>query len=1122
MIRNIELNTITSPTQTITSQTSGISNNLSEFLTINDIHDNLSSVQKRDSLPSEHNARITGSSQIYLNNDLNSFPQLSHSNDLRVDNSPNSINFNSNFSSYTTPMDLSCVSVDTSNITINTNQLIIESELPVVDNDILPPQPSSNLFLSGFRVKHLNRVIFAHININSIRHKFDMLVDIIKGNIDILLISETKIDDTFLTPQFMIPGFSTPFRLNRTGNGGGLLLYVREDIPSKGVHTNLSENLECLFVEINLYKKKFLIVGTYNPCRTIIANHLNVLRKCIDHFLLDYDNFVIMGDFNSEPIDNEIKEFCNLFNFKNLVKDPTCYKNPENPSCIDLIFTNRYRMFQDTITVEIGLSDCHKMTVTVLKTYFKKCKPNIISYRDYKYFSNFHFRTELEQTLYSHYSMYEISNEEFSDIAMHILEKHAPLKYKYIRANQSPFMNKKLRKAVMLRSQLRNKINKEKTNSSKEAFNKQRNICTNLLRKAKFDYYSNLNPSNVSDNKKFWNTVKPLFSEKVMSNENITLVENNNIYGDDKRVSEIFNEFFSNAVKNLNIMQNRDLLNENIYELDPINRAIIRYMRHPSILKIKECFANPDAFSFSECTFESVYKEICLLNSAKACPKTTIPTKIIKENCDIFALKLYIDFNHSIGNSTFPENLKQADISPIHKKGDRTDKSNYRPVSILSPFSKIYERLLFYQVNYFMDTKLSKHMCGFRKGYSAQHCLLVMLEKWRTSLDKKGCSGVLLTDLSKAFDCLSHDLLIAKLAAYGFDYNSIKLLYSYLTNRHQRVRLNSNYSTWSEIITGVPQGSILGPLLFNIYLSDLFLFTQDSDIANYADDNSPYACNTDYISVITQLEKDSKTLLEWVSNNALKANPDKFHLLLSTSDLNLSVKVDQFEIKNSNYEKLLGITIDNKLSFNEHVSSLCKKASQKLHALARVSCYMNLEKRRTIMKAFITSQFGYCPLVWMFHSRNLSNRINKIHERALRIVYDDEHSSFNELLTRDGSVTIHERNIQALAIELFKVINGISPEIMNDVFPLKESYDYCSKFPFKTRNIRTVAYGTETLSFMGPKIWSLVPNELKEIKTLTEFKRKIKLWKVENCPCRICKTYVAGLGFVHVAEDNGT
>ena len=413
-----------------------------------------------------------------------------------------------------------------------------------------------------------------------------------------------------------------------------------------------------------------------------------------------------------------------------------------------------------------------------------------------------------------------------------------------------------------------------------------------------------------------------------------------------------------------------------------------------------------------------------------------------------------------------------------------------------------------------MDSKLSVHQCGFRKGYSAQHCLLVMLEKWKITLDKKGCCGVLLTDLSKAFDCLSHDLLIAKVDAYGFEYMSTKLIYSYLINRHQRVRINSNYSTWSDIITGVPQGSILGPLIFNIYLIDLFLFTDDADIANYADDNSPYACDLDMDAVILQLEKDSKVLLEWVSNNDLKANPDKFHLLLSDPNPNLSVEVDRFTIPNSKYEKLLGVTIDNKLTFNQHVTGLCKKASQKLHALARVSQYMNIEKRKVIMRAFINAQFGYCPLVWMFHNRTLNNRINKIHERALRIVYNDDHATFNELLKKDGSFTIHERNIQAMVIEVFKVINGISPKIMNKVFPLKESLNYCTRFPFKSRNVHTVAYGTETLNYMGPKLWSLVPNELREVKSLTEFKRNIKLWKPDKCPCRICKTYVAGLGFI--------
>ena len=166
------------------------------------------------------------------------------------------------------------------------------------------------------------------------------------------------------------------------------------------------------------------------------------------------------------------------------------------------------------------------------------------------------------------------------------------------------------------------------------------------------------------------------------------------------------------------------------------------------------------------------------------------------------------------------------------------------------------------------------------------------------------------------------------------------------------------------------------------------------------------------------------------------------------------------------------------------------------------------------MRAFINAQFGYCPVVWMFHSRTLNNRINKIHERALRIVYNDDHATFNELLKKDGSFTIHERNIQAMVIEVFKVINGISPKIMNEVFPLKESLNYYTRFPFKSRNVHTVAYGTETLNYMGPKLWSLVPNELRGVKSLTEFKRKIKLWKPDKCPCRICKTYVAGLGFI--------
>ena len=205
--------------------------------------------------------------------------------------------------------------------------------------------------MKSIRQDDTNKLVFAHININSLRNKFELLVDQVKGNIDVLMISETKIDDSFPLGNFLIGGFGKPYRLDRDLLGGGILLYVREDIP-----TNLTEvetkPIEDFYAEINLRNHKWLINYSDNPHKNMIGNHLRALNEKLDMYSTSYGNFVILGDFNIEMEEQQIKGFCDNCSLKSLIRQPICYKSPSNPTCIDLILTIAPQKFQSTCVLE--------------------------------------------------------------------------------------------------------------------------------------------------------------------------------------------------------------------------------------------------------------------------------------------------------------------------------------------------------------------------------------------------------------------------------------------------------------------------------------------------------------------------------------------------------------------------------------------------------------------------------------------------------------------------------------------------------------------------------------------------------------------------------------------------
>ena len=971
--------------------------------------------------------------------------------------------------------------------------------------------------LKSVKMKYNENIVVAQLNINSIRNKFDQLLSIIQRNVDILVITETKLDYTFPNSQFEIDGYSAPFRLDRinTNNtnhnmGGGILVFVREDIPSKELKGHrLPDDIEALPIEINLRKTKFLLLATYHPPSQSDAYFFGSLTKILDTYAHSYEKVLLAGDFNSQDHELRISNFMSEHNLKNIVKSPTCFKSLENPTCIDLFITNFANSFQSTKTVSTGLSDFHKMVLTVLKNKFVKIKPKEVEYRCYKTVNREIFRYELSSSLSGVSSL-----EEFNDIYLSLLNVHAPIKKKTVRINQAPYMTKTLRKAIMKRSALKNKFYREKTLITESMYKKQRNFCSRLYKKEKKKFYNNLNMKSFTDNKMFWKTVKPFLSEKGNLSKKINLVEQDEVVSEDIEVAEILNTYFSESVNNLEIKENNYIVNSCDHISDPINKALHKFDNHPSILKIRGK-VNGVKFKFSPVTLGKLEREINSLNPKKANTSNSIPSMNLKENIDVIVNVLHNIINEDIVNSHFPDKLKLAEILPLLKYGDVTNKEKYRPISILPSISKIYERIMQCQISGFIEVYLYQHMCGYRKKYSTQYALMLLIEKWKRTLDNHGYAGAIITDLSKAFDTINHELLLAKLHAYGFETQALKMIRNYLTNRWYKTKINTSFSTWKKLLSGVPQGSVLGPLLFNIYFNDLFYFLEETEAANYADDTNIYACDMDLGNLMRRLEHDSIISMEWFESNYMKLNGTKCHFLIAGNKYeHLWLNVGQSQIWETQSEKILGVTIDNKLKFEEHVENILVKAGKKLSALARMSHILSFSKLRLLMKSFVESQFSYCPLVWMFYSRSLNNRINKLQERSLRILYRDDISSFEDLLIRDNSITVHECNIKLLATEMYKVENNILPNL-GEFFKKRElRYNLRNQSGFVRDKANTTHYGTESITILGPKIWDIIPSDIKNAGTLNSFKINIKKWKVENCPCRLCKTFVRDLGFL--------
>ena len=325
------------------------------------------------------------------------------------------------------------------------------------------------------RIKHPKNVIISYLNINSIRNKFKYFENLINKSADFIAIAESKLDESFPENQFLMNGYKKPYRLDVTDKSGGLIVFVNNDISSRRLK-NFTFSFQVLPIEINLKKEKWVIFAIYRPPKLNINFFLDELTKGIDFYSKDFSNIIIMGDFNAQPSD--ISEFLAENDLFCHTKNKTCFKSPQG-TCIDLILSNKKFCLQNTGSFDSGLSDHHHFIYTLLKTQYVKLPPKNISYRNFSNFNEQEFLNDLHKS-FSGVTFFDHSF--FSNILETIIEKHVPLKNKIIRANQKPYVNKELSKAIMKRTQLKNVSLKNPTIQNQNNYKKQRNYVCSLNR----------------------------------------------------------------------------------------------------------------------------------------------------------------------------------------------------------------------------------------------------------------------------------------------------------------------------------------------------------------------------------------------------------------------------------------------------------------------------------------------------------------------------------------------------------------------------------------------------------------------------------------------------------------
>ena len=950
-----------------------------------------------------------------------------------------------------------------------------------------------------------------HMNIASLPKHFDSLTNLLESlnhSFKVIGITETRIYKNTSSKQNLdIAGYNL-ISTETESTAGGTSLFLAESLNYKprddlSSRMYLSKLLESTFVELTFEKKTNLIIGCIykHPGLPISEFNRLFLAPILDEINKEKKDLTFLGDFNinllNSSVDLEVSDFIDILEshlISPTISIPTRITRTSK-TLIDNILTspNNVNLFSGNLTV--GISD-HLPQFLIFDNFLIKPKPLQQWYRDWNAFDRENFILDfLDIDWVSYLELNKrdpnTSFTKFFNRIDSLIDHYVPLRKitkKQKRVNNKPWLTKGIISSINHRNKIYKLFLKSKDPIAKNKFLKEykfyRNKIVDLLNHSKTDHYKYYFENNMKNSKKVWEGINELISIKKKSVSKISLNINNTLISDPRLLAENFNNYFTTIANKIRT------------KIPPSSKHFTNYLKN----------SPRHSFFFTPVTIQEVINVIKSLNQTKSTGPSSIPNRILNTFLTDISTILVDLFNLSIETGKFPDILKVIKVIPIFKnKGSPLEVSNYRPISLLSNIDKIFEKIVHFKVTSYLklNSVIFKRQFGFRKKHSTIHNIIALTENILNSLDNGKFSCGVFLDLQKAFDTVDHEILLSKLKYCGIRGIINDWFRSYLFNRKQFTTVLGQSSKVGQILYGVPQGSVLGPLLFLIYINDLPNSLCYTESFMFADDTALLLSDFKLKTIKKKINIDLKLISQWLNSNKIALNVIKTEAVLfrhpkKKLNYKIKLKLNGKSIYFSSHVKYLGVILDEHLNWSYHMTNLAVKLRRSNGIISKLRHSVSKNILISVYYALFHSNLTYGIQIWAQHIQK-NSQISKLQKTAMRLLTFSAYNAHSKPLFEKLNILsvpdiVFFRNISLI----YSTLKGITPHEIQSILNLSYTpqlhltRNASLKLLFKHK-VNTSKFGIWSIRFQSITNWNILQSHFNNIDLLS-----ISLYKLKS------------------------